>query len=89
MTQYLPCDSSKSMSEKEINKFYLASIKEDSPNGHILEVDLEYPSELHNIHNDYLLAPENLKINKDILSRYCSDIDDKYGIKTGEVHNLT
>ena len=28
----------------------------------ILEVDLEYPKELHDLHNDYLLAPERLKI---------------------------
>src|SRR5205809_2354823 len=27
----------------------------------ILEVDLEYPKELHDLHNDYPLAPENIK----------------------------
>jgi len=32
------------------------------PNGEgcILEVDLEYPKELHDLHNDYPLAPENM-----------------------------
>ena len=30
----------------------------------ILEVDLEYPSSLHDLHNDYPLAPEQMKINK-------------------------
>ena len=29
----------------------------------ILVVDLEYPKELHDLHNDYPLAPERLKIN--------------------------
>ena len=28
----------------------------------ILEVDLEYPEQLHNLHNDYPLAPECVKI---------------------------
>ena len=30
----------------------------------ILEVDLEYPQNLHDLHNDYLLAPKRLIINK-------------------------
>ena len=51
---------------------------------------LEYPSELHNLNNDYPLAPEKLKISKDkdMLSGYCSDIADKYGIKIGEINKL-
>ena len=30
----------------------------------ILEVDLEYPKELHDLHNDYPLAPEQIEVNK-------------------------
>ena len=29
----------------------------------VLEVCLEYPKELHDLHNEYPLAPERLKIN--------------------------
>ena len=30
----------------------------------ILEVDLEYPSSLHDLHNNYPLAPETMKLDK-------------------------
>ena len=39
--------------KKEIIDFCLNSIGKNSFVGYILEVDLEYPSELHNVHNDY------------------------------------
>ena len=32
--------------------------------GYVLEIDLEYPSELHDVHNDYRLAPKSLKLVK-------------------------
>jgi len=32
--------------------------------GCILEVDLEYPKKLHDLHNEYPLAPERIEINK-------------------------
>ena len=67
MTQYLPYGKFKWMTKKEINDFNLGLIRENSPNGYILEVDLEYLSELHDFHNDYPLAPEKLKINRDML----------------------
>ena len=56
--------------------------------GYILEVDLEHPSELHDMHNDYPLAPEKLEISQNMFSKYCSDIDDEYGIKIGGVNKL-
>ena len=55
-----------SLSKKEIIGFCLNSIS-DSSVGYFLEVDLEYPDELHDLHIDYPLAPEKLEIIHDIV----------------------
>ena len=59
------------------------SISKNDSIGYILEVDLKYPSELHELHNDYSLAPEKLEISQSMLSNYCSNIANEYGIKIG------
>ena len=52
------------------NEFGVMPISEKSPIGYFLEVDLEYPDELHELHNDYPLAPEKLAVSSDMLSKY-------------------
>ena len=57
-------------------------INENSLDGQILEVDLEYPDEvdleLHELLNDYPLAADKLEVNNDMLSKYCCNIAKKY-----------
>ena len=88
MSQYLPCSEFKWLNKKEIIRFYLNSISENSFVGYILEVGLEYPDELHNLRNDYPLAPEKPEITQNMSSKYCSDITNKYGLKIGGVNIL-
>ena len=78
MSQYLPYGGLKWLNQKEIDKFCLNSIIENSSIGYILQVDLEYPDELHELHNDYPLAPEKLKINHNMLWNYCSNTANEY-----------
>ena len=47
------------------------SISEKSLIGYFLEVDLNYPDELYELHSDYPLAPEKLAVSTDMLSKYC------------------
>ena len=51
----------------------LMNIKSNSSTACILEVDLEYPQKLHDIHSNYPLAPEKINIPKEWLSDWkCS-----------------
>ena len=84
--KYLPYGGFKWL--KNVDGFDVNSISEKSPIGYILEVDLEYPDELHVLHNDYPLAPEKLAISYDMLSDYCKKIADEYEIKVGDVKKL-
>ena len=54
MCKPLPVGNFEWMSEEELKNWKNHSC--------ILEVDLEYPEDLHDLHNDYPLAPERLKI---------------------------
>ena len=57
--------------------------------GRIYEVDLEYPDELHHLHNDYPCAAEKkIKVTDEMLSDYCKDIKNKFKISSGNVYKL-
>ena len=88
MSQYLPTGGFRWMTQQQIDKIDLAKYKEDSEKGLILEVDLEYPEELHDLHNDYPLGLEKVKVTNDMLSEYCKNISEKYIISTGLVSKL-
>ena len=68
MSQYLPYANFKWVKSIDNIEQKLMQIKKDSLVGYILEVDLEYLQELHDIHNDYLLAPEKINRSKEWLS---------------------
>ena len=58
MSHYLPYVNFKWVKSIDKIKQKLMNIKSNSSTGYILEVDLDYLQELHDIHNDYPLAPE-------------------------------
>ncbi|GBN67380.1 hypothetical protein AVEN_149573-1 [Araneus ventricosus] len=70
MSQNLPTHD---FSWTEENVDYL-NIPDDSDVGYILEVDLEYPSELHHLHNCYPLAPEKVLVSPSEYSDYTKEL---------------
>lgn len=90
MLQCLPTEGFKWLSEKKVQQINLAMYTNNSAKGLILilEVDLEYPSSLHKLHNDHPLAAEKLKVTEEMLSRYWVTIRKKYKISIGQVKKL-
>lgn len=72
MSQNLPIDGFKWSSEDEYYK-----CKDTDGIGFALEVNLEYPKDLHQLHNDYPLAPERVKVDKSMLSDYNLQFNNK------------
>ena len=85
VSQYLPTGNFRWMTDKEINRMDLGKYKKDGKKGLILEVVLEYNKNLHELHNDYPVAPEKVKVSKNMLSDYCKKIAEKYNISVGLV----
>ncbi|GFW15668.1 uncharacterized protein TNCV_3581661 [Trichonephila clavipes] len=58
MSKYLPLKDFV-WSDNDITEQDILNLSDESDVGYILEVDLEYPSDLHDKHSDFPLAPEN------------------------------
>src|SRR3989442_7838462 len=70
MIDPLPISGFRFLNRDEVNNLIfnvkIENIADDSEIGYALEVDLLYPSHLHDKHKDYPLAPEHLNITADI-----------------------
>ena len=85
MSKFLPTSGLKWIDPKE---FDLNEYTSNSSKVCVLKVDLEYPKELHELHNDYPLAPDKMKIRREMLSEYQLKIADFYNIPIGKVKQL-
>ena len=88
MSQHLPTGNFKWLNKQQIKNINWKTIPKDNKTGYLLEVDLEYPHELHDLHNDYPCGAEQIKVTQDMLSDYCQRIAKKIGIKSGQVNKL-
>ena len=70
---------------------HILSTPDDATTGFILEIDLEYPPELHDRHNDFPVAPHKMLISDEILSPYAKMLKDnliKGGMKPSSSEKL-
>ena len=81
MSQKFPADGFKwietSLIDKTFNKFtkLIKNCDEESNERLIIEVDVEYPKYLHNLHSNLPILPETMKINK--CSKFVCNLHDK------------
>ena len=68
MSQSLPTHGFRWLCPEEIRNLDINTLRDDSVEGYIFEVDLQYPQKLHDRHNSYPLAPERLTIDESMLS---------------------
>ena len=69
----LPEGQFRFLTDAELDSFDLASVTPNSDTGYIVECDITYPDHLHDMHNDYPLAPEHLTVTKDMLSSFATE----------------
>ena len=73
---------------KNVDEINVMAIDEKSNTRYFLEVELEYSDKLHELLNDYPLAPEKIAASNNMLSKYCKKIADTDKIKVGDVKTL-
>ena len=85
MSKFLPKIGFKWIDPKE---FGLNKYASNGSKRRVLKVDLEYPKELQELHNDYPLAPDKIEIKREMLSDYQLKIPGLCNIPVGNVKKL-
>ena len=89
MSEYLPYGGFKwvKVNNESVNR--VLNKTDNSLHGYLLDVDLNYPENLHDTHNDLQMAPEKIKVTEEMLSPIQVEIKNNYDIKVGEINKLT
>ena len=65
MTQELPIDGFRCVKNiSQFNEDFIENNNENSNEGYFLEVDIQYPEKLYDLHNDLPFLSERMKIGK-------------------------
>ena len=88
MSEYLPYRGFESFKVNNESVNRVLNTGDNSLHGYFLEVDLEYPKELHDINNDLPMTPEKIKVAEEMLSLLQLEIKNNYDIKVAGVNKL-
>ena len=58
-----------------LNEYFIKYYNEESDEGYFLEVDVQYPEKLHELHNDSPFLSEKMKIEK--IEKFVINLHDK------------
>ena len=91
MTMPLPMEEPKPIEEippleMVLDEVVAITLHVDDEVGRIYEVDISYPKELHDHHNDYPLVPENIAPAPEDYSEYIKKLRDKLNRKIESTH---
>lgn len=64
----LPIGEFRFLSAEEVAEFDVSTVNEDDEYGYLCEVSLEYGDHLHDLHNDFPVAPERVSVPYRLLS---------------------
>ena len=84
MSQSLPTGRFKWLKEDKWHEIF----KNKEGIGYFIDCDLEYPKELHELHNDYPLAPEKIIVQDDWLSSFCKNLKEKFILASDKTTKL-
>ena len=81
LSQFLPVSDFQWLTRDEIDALDISTHPKRDPLGYYLEVDLTYPQTLHDLHNDFPLAPEKIELCTEGLSPFTIGLMEKLKLK--------
>lgn len=84
MCNKLPINGFKWITKAEnITQAEIMKLNPDDEHGMTLEVDLGYPEHLHDLHNDYPLAVEKMRVQSHMISKFNKDLSERFKVIDG------
>ena len=89
MCKKLPLNGCKWANVKDFDSDFIKNYDDNSDKGYLLEVDVEYPKELHSTHRDFTFLPEKRhKLHKEFKHKVTNEIE-KAHRKVYKIFNIT